>query len=165
MSDKIVDNVLNSVNNRDEVKENRLQRKAAEKSQAKAEKQYARMREDIKATQEVVMGPVKEQTEKDSTNGGTDFSLYNLILTLADFSQCATAMDSNRKNYECLYPHLRRLNHRLKSVIATLKKYELTEDDAKYLAEMEAQPDLDPLKMATEVLQKEQSSARQRSKM
>ena len=150
-----------------EVLQNRKQRKAFEKSYEKAQKQFKRMQDDAKETTKRVMGPVQEQMEKDIANGKTDFSLYNLILSIADYSKCATAQDSCRLTYEYTYPYMRRMNLRIKSLVAMAEKYKdnMSQEDLAYLKEITESNDLDPFRMATEILQKEQERARQRSKL
>lgn len=148
-----------------EVLKNRKQRKAMEKSAEKADKQFKKMRQDIAETTKRTLGPVQEQYERDIASGKTDYSLYNMLLEIVSFKDSATSLESCRRVYESSYPYMRRMNLRIKALIATLEKYELSPEDTAYLTELKESKDLDPFKMATEVLQESQNRARQRSKL
>lgn len=144
---------------------NRKHRKSFEKSYERAQKQHARQREDIKKHDKEVLGPVQKQMDEEIARGGTDFSLYNLVLSIADFSQCATALDSCRKVYESLFPTIRVMNLRIKTLMAIADKYELSEADRKIIQELKDSPNLDPMAHAKGLLEQGKERARQRSKL
>lgn len=140
-------------------------KKAFEESHAKAEKQFDNMRKDAKATEERVFGSAADIYNHEVALGITpDFSLYNLVLSLVDFTKCATARDSNQKLYEGLYPYIRRLNAQNKTLRHTLAKYDLSPEDRAYLDELNTAPETDPFTYATQLLNQIKERARQRSK-
>jgi len=41
--------------------------------------------------------------------GGTNFALYNLVMSVVTFKDCDTSLDCNRRLYEGLYPYISKM--------------------------------------------------------
>jgi len=135
-----------------------------EKSHERAKKQFENMHEDAKRVEKKVLGPVAERVQLEIANGGTDFSLYNLVLSTTSFKDCATSRDSNQRVYEAVYPYIRKAIQRNKSMLHTLKKYDLSPEDRAYVEELEKSQDFDPFKMSADLLEQLKEAAKNRSK-
>ena len=90
--------------------------------------------------------------------GGTDFSLYNLVMSVVTFKDCETSLDCNRRLYEGLYPYIKRLNNENILMRQLLKDH----DDPRLKEIFEIEPDIN--KFATETIKKITEAARQRAR-
>jgi len=69
-------------------------------------KEYKKI--DKKATKKVLKGAALAEYER-IMKGGTDYRLYNFILTTTNFHDCPTAIESCRRVYDGVYPFIKRL--------------------------------------------------------
>lgn len=100
--------------------------------------------------------------------GGTDYSLFNLMLERVDFTKCNTPMDAMRGMYQALWPYYAKVikeNAYLRETFSThLDEISLSETEEIRLKEI-FESDISPNMMATKILRQITEAARKRRKL
>lgn len=91
-------------------------------------------------------------------NGGTNYALYNFVMTIHDFTHCKTAIDFGREMYRMLYPNILKLQRSAMLMAAAMTDEQLAELGIK-------REELDLDGMAVRELKKFQETVRARSKL
>jgi hypothetical protein len=126
-----------------------------------AKRQHNVRRDMEKKDNEKIYGAAKAEIER-INNGGINYALYNLALSVGSFADCRTAVDSCRRVYELLYPYIKKMTAENIQLRAFLKK---NGDDKHLLIKDIFDTWSDPQEMATELLKKAQDAAKRRAKM
>lgn len=100
--------------------------------------------------------------------GGTDYSLFNLMLERVDFKKCNTMMDAMRGMYEALWPYYAKVikeNAYLRERFsAHIEEITLSEGEEVKLKEI-FESDISPNMAATRVLKQITEAAKKRRKL
>jgi hypothetical protein len=112
-------------------------------------------------------GAMKSEMERLS-KGGTDFSLFNLMLERVDFKNCHTPMDAMRGMYEALWPYYSKVikeNAFFREIVQeNVDAMRLPLGDLEKLKEIFV-TDVSPNTMATKILEQIREAAKKRSKL
>lgn len=106
---------------------------------------------------EKLFGAQKAEAKR-MLQGGTNYSLYNLVMTIHNFSHCKNALEFGREMYRALYPNIRKLQ-----ASALLMASAMSDEDLTALGIKREELDLDT--NATAQLLKFQEEIKLRSKM
>lgn len=123
----------------------------------KARAEMAARKQLDKETMEKTLGAKKVELER-IAQGGANYALYNLIMTVHSFTHCGDALEFGREMYRMLYPNIKRLQNS-----ALLMAHAIGEEGLKELGIEVETLDLDA--MAVKELTKYQEETRLRAKM
>lgn len=124
---------------------------------AKALAEMAGRKQLEKESIDKVFGAQRTELER-MANGGTNYALYNLVMTIHSFKDCKDALEFGREMYRMLYPNIRKLQ-----LSAQLMADSMADEDLKALGIVRSELDLD--ENAKNQLLKFQEELKLRSKM
>ncbi len=124
---------------------------------AKAKAEMAGRKQLEKESIDKLFGSQRAEAER-IANGGTNYALYNFIMTIHNFSHCESSLDFGREMFRMMYPNINKLQRS-----AMLMAEALGGENLKELGITKEELDLDT--NATIQLKKFQEEVRLRSKM
>jgi hypothetical protein len=123
----------------------------------KAKAEMAGRKQLEKESIDKLFGAERVEAER-LASGGTNYALYNYIMTVHSFSDCKSALDFGREMYRFIYPNLMKLQR-----AAQLMAGAFTDEQLAELGINKEELNLD--EVATKALKKFQAEVKVRSKL